>query len=165
MKKSIIILIAIATSIFIGQSCQHDPKTDAVADSALFAEVMAGTYTNYKNGNILAGIPPSPHGNFTLRFNEIATAALDSATGELPAGATFPNGSIIVKDIYEGSKISLIAVMKKAPSDQYASNGWVWAEYNPDGSIYFSTIKKGDGCTGCHGSAPHRDFTKAFDLH
>ena len=163
MTKTIITFFAIASMIVIIQSCKKD-KTDTDADSALYSEVSAGGYTFYQNGTLLSGAAPSPHGSFKLRFNATAQAALDS-TGELPAGNNFPNGSIIVKEIFSGSNINLIAVMKKDPSNGNAGSGWVWAEYNTDGSSAFSTGKKGDGCISCHSGNPNRDLVRTFDLH
>lgn len=151
------------TVIVAIQSCKKDNAvTDA--DNALYAEITAGGYTYYQNGNLLSGVSPSPHGSFKLRFNATALAALDS-TGELPTGNSFPTGSIIVKEIYSGNSINLYAVMKKDPTNENAGSGWMWAEFNTDGSAAFSTGEKGDGCVSCHSGTPNRDLTRTFDLH
>lgn len=163
MKKTIIIITFILTSIIIIQSCKKD-KTDTDQENSLYSEITTSGYTYYKSGNLLSGVSPSPHGSFKLRFNTTALAALDS-TGELPIGSSFPTGSIIVKDIFNGSNISLYAVMKKDPSNKNAGSGWIWAEFNPDGSVFFNTNKKGSSCTGCHSGSPSRDLTRTFDLH
>lgn len=163
MRKTIITIGLILTSIVIIQSCKKD-KSDPDADSALYSETTTAGYTYYQSGNLLSGVSPSPHGSFKLRFNATALAALDS-TGELPAGSSFPTGSIIVKEIFSASNINLLAVMKKDPSNSNAGSGWVWAEFNPDGSTAFSTGKKGDGCISCHSGTPNRDLTRTFDLH
>lgn len=163
MKKSFITISVIIAVITAMQSCKKD-KTDTDADNALYSEATAGGYTFYRSGAILPGTAPSPHGSFKLRFNATAQAALDS-TGELPAGSSFPNGSIIVKEVHSGSNISLYAVMKKDPSNGNEGSGWVWAEFNTDGSTAFSTAKKGDGCISCHSGSPTRDLVKTFDLH
>lgn len=163
MKKSPVVFIATFISILVVQSCKKD-KTDPDADNALYSEITASGYTYYQNGNVLSGVAPSPHGSFKLRFNSTATAALDS-TGELPAGNKFPTGSILVKELYSGSDISLYVVMKKDPSNANAGSGWVWAEFKTDGSVAFSITKKGDGCISCHSGSPNRDLTRIFDLH
>ena len=82
-----------------------------------------------------------------------------------PAGNTFPSGSIIVKEVTSGGSVSLYAVMKKDPGNDNAGNGWLWGEYNPDGSTAFSVSKKGDGCISCHSGSPNRDLVRTFDLH
>ncbi|OFX48916.1 MAG: hypothetical protein A2046_08015 [Bacteroidetes bacterium GWA2_30_7] len=163
MKKKIIAIGLIVTSIVTIQSCKKD-KADKDADKELYSEITAGGYSYYQNGTLLSGVSPSPHGSFKLRFNATASAALDS-TGELPTGSSFSTGSIIVKEIFSGSSINLYAVMKKDPSNGNAGSGWVWAEFKTDGSAAFSTSKKGDGCISCHSGSPNRDLTKTFDLH
>lgn len=163
MKKSLIIITAIASAIVLMQACKKD-KNDTDADNALYSEVKAGGYSYYQNATLLSAAAASPHGSFKLRFNSTAQAALDS-TGELPSGHTFPHGSIIVKEIYSGSSLNLYAVMKKDPSNGNAGSGWVWAEFNTDGSAHFSTGKKGDGCISCHSNSPNRDLVRTFDLH
>jgi hypothetical protein len=165
MKKKFLAISFIVASIVAIQSCSKDKDDNALdADNALYCESTLSGYTYYKNGNLLAGVSPSPHGSFKLRFNAIAAAALDT-TGELPTGSSFPTGSIIVKEIFSGGSISLLAVMKKDPSNENAGSGWIWAEYNPDGSSAFSASKKGDGCISCHNGTPNRDLTMTFDLH
>ncbi len=163
MKKTIITIGLIITTIVTIQSCKKD-KADTDADNALYSEITAGGYTYYQSGTLLSGVSPSPHGSFKLRFNATALAALDSI-GELPSGSIFPTGSIIVKEIFSGSSINLYAVMKKDPSNENAGSGWLWAEFNTDGSAAFSTGKKGDGCISCHSGSPNRDLTRTFDLH
>ena len=163
MKKSIVAIGVILTILIIVQSCKKD-KADTNADDALFLEITQGGYSFYQNGNLLSGVTPSPHGSFKLRFNATALSALDS-TGELPAGHSFPTGSVIVKDVINGSSVSLYAIMKKDPSNVNAGSGWLWAELNTDGSVVLSTGKKGDGCIKCHSGSPNRDLTRTFDLH
>ena len=162
--KNYLMLTAIAMIfIFVIQACKKD-KNDTDSDNALYSEVTASGYSYYQNGTILTAASASPHGSFKLRFNGTAKAALDS-TGELPSGNTFPDGSIIVKEVYNGSSLNLYAVMKRDPSNANAGSGWVWAEFKTDGSTAFSTSKKGDGCISCHSNTPNRDLVRTFDLH
>jgi hypothetical protein len=163
MKKTIITIGFFLTVLIIIQSCKKD-KVVTDADNALYSEITASGYSYYQNGYMLSGVSPSPHGSFKLRFNATAYAALDS-NGELPIGSSFPTGSIIVKEIYNVSSLNLYAVMKKDPSNENAGSGWVWAEFNIDGSTAFSTGKKGDACISCHSGTPNRDLTRTFDLH
>ncbi len=144
-------------------SCKKD-KEIKNANDQLFDEATASGFTYFDNGDLLAGASPIPHGSFKLRFNAIAYAALDT-TGKLPVGATFPNGSLIVKEIFNGADITLLAIMKKNPSSEYAANGWMWAEIKPERDVSFSLQEKGDACVGCHNGSPNRDLTRTFDLH
>ena len=163
MKKSFFVTGLLLAFIITIQSCKKD-KTDPDSDNRLFEELSSGTYSDYQGGIILSAASPSPHGSFKLRFNATATSALDT-TGEIPSGNSFPSGSVIVKDVYDGTTLKLHAVMKKDPGSTNSGSGWLWAEYNTDGSVIFSTGKKGDGCISCHSGSPNRDLTRTFDLH
>lgn len=145
-------------------ACRHEVDGSAT-DKQLFDEARVDTLVGYVNTPLItAAAGNSPHGSFRVRFNGIAAAALDS-TGELPAGNSFPPGSLIVKDVYAGGSVNLFAIMKKAPGDPLAGEGWLWAEITTEGSVIFSAGKKGDGCIGCHSQEPHRDLVRLFDLH
>lgn len=163
MKKPFFVISTLIIALAIVQSCKKDePETDA--DRSLYDEISSGTYSWYRDAEILPGVPPSPHGSFKLRFNQAAFNALDQ-TGELPEGESFPVGSILVKEIYSGNTLNLYAVMKKDPSNADAGDGWVWAEFNPDGSVAYSASKKGGSCISCHSGTPNRDLVRTFDLH
>lgn len=144
-------------------ACKNDsiPPTQT-SDELLFEEISSSGYLYYQNGNVITGA--GPHGDFKLRFNATAATALDG-DGELPPGESFPNGSILVKEVHTGAGLILYAVMKKSPSDANAGNGWIWAELFPSGEAFAPVSAKGAGCTPCHSTSPHRDFTRTFDLH
>ncbi len=157
------IILSFITGMLIFQSCEKE-KGDPAADLELYNEINSGNYSYYQNGTVLPAAAPSPHGPFKLKFNAIAQAALDS-TGELPAGGSFPSGSVIVKEIQSNGQLSVHAVMKKSPSASNSASGWIWAEFNADGSVLYGSGKKGKACTGCHGGSPNRDMVRSFDLH
>ena len=162
MKSTYTAYAALITFVFFFQSCETDKTTDE--DIQLFNELSVSGYTYYQNGSTLSAAGNSPHGSFKLRFNNIAQTVLDSL-GELPTGSSFPDGSIIVKEIYKNTNLDLYAIMKKDPSNGNANNDWVWAEYDPDGSTVISLSTQGSSCVGCHSQTPNRDFTRTFDLH
>jgi len=167
MKSTLIKIAVIITVVFAINSCKDDDDDQPAppsADKSLYDAVVAAGYTYYQGGNTLPPASPSPHGSFKLRFNATAQAALDS-TGELPVGNTFPTGSILVKDVYAGGSLALFAVMRKDPANANAGSGWLWAEYNIDGTVITSLTSKGSGCVSCHSSADNRDLVKTFDLH
>ena len=163
MKSPIAIAFIIITFILIIHGCTKETIV-VDSDNELYKEITESGFTFYQSGVLLSGASPNPHGSFKLRFNAIAFAALDNSE-ELPTGSSFPDGSVIVKDIYNGSSIDLYAVMKKDASNTKAGSDWLWAEFGTDGSMVYSIDKKGSGCTGCHGGSPSRDFTRTFDLH
>ena len=164
MKNLVLVFGILSTLIVVFHSCRKDHgETDV--DKLLFQAINQDTgYTYYQNGSVLAGAAASPHGSFKLRYNTIAQSVLD-ASGELPAGNSFPTGSVIVKEIMNGGSINLYAIMKKDPTNQYAESGWLWAEIKPNGTASFTAAKKGSGCVGCHGETPNRDFIRTFDFH
>ena len=163
MKRTLATCIAFLAILMI-QSCETDKLESTNSDAELFNRVTQGGYVYYQGGGILPGVSPSPHGAFKLRFNATAFAALDSS-GELPAGNSFPTGSILVKELFSGGNLSQYAVMNKDPANANAGNGWVWAEFSASGSVVNSTSNKGSGCISCHSSSPARDLVKTFDLH
>lgn len=158
------VLLFLGSGILLLAACQHEPDGAAV-DGQLFREATADGFTYYVGTpGITAPDGASAHGPFRVRFNAIAQAALDS-TGKLPPGSSFPEGAMIVKDIYEGSDLVLYAIMKKDPTSPLAGSGWLWAELGTDGAVDFSAGKMGDGCIGCHSEGLQRDLVRVFDLH
>jgi hypothetical protein len=84
----------------------------------------------------------------SVGLNSLAFSALDD--GALPAGSLFPDGSIIVKRILAGDSTVLIAVMYKALNHPLSGEGWLWAEFRPDGTPFLSMERRGVNCIGCH---------------
>jgi hypothetical protein len=148
-------------------SCVYDELSvanESESDSLLLVTLSENGYSYFQGGRILSPASASPHGDYKLRFNETASSALD-ASGKLPLNSTFPEGSVIVKEVYSGNIISVLAVMKKSRSDQNANSGWIWAELAPTGEVYFSVKQRGSGCVSCHNDTPNRDLVRSFDFH
>jgi hypothetical protein len=148
--------------MIVVNACRKDKLN--VTDKPLYEEISQSGFTYFQNGSLLSGVSPSPHGAFKLKFNAIASAALDS-TDRLPKGNKFPTGAVLVKEVYENGVLRLYVVMKKDPSNQNQGTEWLWAEYNTDGSVDYSINKKGQDCIGCHSGGMNRDLTRTFDLH
>ncbi len=167
MKKYATVTIILSFFMVLSQSCKKKNDVNPDDDNALFALVGQSGYPYYVGTpGITAGVGNSPHGFERVRFNATAKAALDT-TGKLPAGSSFPPGSVIVKEIYSSAtgSINLYAVMKKDPSSSVSGSGYQWAEFKTDGTASFSTGKKGDGCISCHSGSTNRDLVRTFDLH
>jgi hypothetical protein len=98
-----------------------------------------------------------------VSMNATALGALRADT--LPAGASFPDGSIIFKQIMSGGQTSLYAILYKDKNNPLAGNGWLWAEFLPDGTPFISLTRKGANCTGCHSleQGPRHDFVRTFE--
>lgn len=175
-SKKLIILPLIILCILLAQCKQDTPEpdntaggTEAITDQELYdRSIVTAGYNYYKdNDDIIESSPESAHrAFFRVRFNSTASAALTS-NGMLPEGETFPEGSLIVKELHrmqDGSDMEGIAVMIKRPDDpNAAANGWVWAEYFSGASDGFLVSTKGASCTGCH-STDSRDMVRLFNL-
>ena len=100
-----------------------------------------------------------------VRVSMNATAFSILQKGSLPAGATFPEGSIIFKQIIMNGQTALYAVMFKENNNPLAGNGWLWAEYQTDGTPFIPITRKGANCTGCHSreQGPQHDFVRTFE--
>lgn len=88
--------------------------------------------------------------------------------GRLPNGTTFPDGSIIFKQIRTGTdSVVLYAVMYKEHGNPFADStgGWLWAEFTPQGVPFISLMQRGRGCVGCHAreQGPQHDFVRTFE--
>lgn len=155
------------------------PGISAVTDEDLFAQSQDGDFTFFRNDDRRLPFTPGGGGHsgwIRMRFNPTAQSALDEQ-GDLPVGSTFPEGSVIVKETYDGEtdpEPRLINVMRKAPSDPNAGGGWVWGEYRNDGSPVVAVSQKGQSCVSCHsitaenspvaGDLGNRDLVRTFGL-
>ncbi len=151
----------IAALLFIvAQSCKKTRLNDSIYEEA------SGSGLSFYLGTDSVFNPAggSPHGDFKLKFNSTAAAALDG-TGRLPVGGSFPDGSLIVKEASTGSSSMIYAIMKKDSDSKFAANGWLWAEYKPDGEIVYNIKEKGVACISCHSASTNRDQVRSFDLH
>lgn len=83
-----------------------------------------------------------------VSMNATALAALEGDT--LPAGSSFPDGSIILKEIRNGGETVLYAVICKDRNNPLAGSGWLWAEYQTNGTSFISVTNRGTGCISCH---------------
>lgn len=131
----------------------------AFTDQSLLDSCKQSYHTYYQNdaATLLAG-SAGPHGAFKLRFNSVAFKVLTS-NGKLPVGASFPEGSFIIKDIYSGNAVSLYAFMYKK------SGSWLWGEVKPNGDVVYSVNKNPSGCTGCHSQTGNRDLALSFNFY
>jgi hypothetical protein len=158
----------LSISVFIVACSKEEEKDDVDAMSqTIFEDITSGkNYTFYKGDpSVVPSSPQSAHNAFfRVRFNSIASAALTD-NGKLPTNGTFPEGSIIVKDLYDSQtgNIVLYSVLKKESANANSAKGWLWIEYDPAGKEIYKITNKGNGCVNCH-STNHRDYVRLFDL-
>lgn len=114
-------------------------ETDDTSDAELLELAMddAGfTWYNESDG-LLPRSSGSGHAQAFLRtrFNSIAATVLDTNRKVLPDTA-FPNGSAIVKELFDDASTLALYHPPKKPSHPYAdAEGWVWGYVRPDGEV------------------------------
>lgn len=159
-RKAVTIFLLIFLLLIAIISCKKK-KTN----NTLYQDSISSSLVFYKSKDTLYSPGgSSPHGNFKLKFNDVAVSAFDN-TGKLPNGLSFPNGSVIVKEVYAGNQLSLYVIMKKDSKSKFAAKGWLWAEYDGSGKTVYDVNKNGAACTSCHLGGQNRDLTLSFDLH
>lgn len=110
-------------------SCKKS-KVEAI-DSELYemAKKTSG-FTWYKNSSALLDKSSGsghPQEFKRTRYNSIAATQLES-NGKIMANANFPEGSLIVKELFENSNtLDRYAILyKDSDNDAADENGWVW---------------------------------------
>ena len=166
-RKSISLLLFL---LMFFNSCTNDKaERVSLSDAALLELIQSNAgYQYYKNStDTLVSDPSSPHGSFVrIRFNQTAASAMNSDLSNL-GGSRFPDGSIVVKEIYatSGGDLKFYAAMFKTSMDENTGGDWIWGEYRDNGETFYSTSKKGTDCTACHGASGNTDLVRTFSLH
>lgn len=155
------VILSLFTTMFV-TSCKKD-KAGKDIDTELFdmAKETSG-FVWYKNVDTLLPISAgSGHAYPYLRtrFNSIAASQLE-ANGKVKTTADFPEGSLIVKELYSSqTTLSRYAILyKKAENENADAIGWVWGYINADGSVATSATGKGGSCITCHSQAGNIDY-------
>lgn len=129
---------------------QLSPEPDArQADERgpLFDRILADRYSTWRVAPGYQTPQPSegPHGELVQIFlNDTAADARRDGASQ------WPDGSIIVKDIYVDHSIAEVAAMEKR------GDTWYWGEWTADGEV----VAEGGGiepCQSCH--AEGTDYT------
>lgn len=134
----------------------HIILTDPFVSYSLFPRVDSVT-----SGTLNGSTAHQP----LVRVSVNATGLAVLENGTLPSGSVFPDGSVIFKQIIMGGQTVLYAVILKDSRNPLAANGWLWAEYKPDGTTAISLTRQGSGCIGCHSreQGPQHDFVRTFE--
>jgi hypothetical protein len=148
------------------------PQNAISSDAELFALVTQAepfaAYGLFPNADeITSGTLNGSSAHHPLVRTSLNATALGALrNGRLPAGAKFPNGSVIFKDVRtNGGSTVTYAVMYKSSDNRLAGNGWLWAEFNPNGTVGYSIMNRGGACTACHSleRGPENDFVRTFE--
>lgn len=153
-----------------GDAASTDPGTASGAeltDADVSTRARAATGWRYyrDRADTLLRSAGSGHSESRLRtrYNAQAATQLD-ANGKVRAGASFPDSSLIVKELIIGGTLSRFAVMMKLRGSRNASaGGWLWAYYAPDGSPQIAITGRGAACAGCHSTGI--DYSRMNDSH
>jgi hypothetical protein len=130
--------------------CSEDPNMDPDGARALYAKVKAEDFHGWDRppGYELRTKSNGPHGGqVDIYVNEVLSAAIAG-----PPITSWPKASIIVKEGFDGDKLSVTAMMEKR------SDGWYWAELDASGAPMASGHPS--VCTDCHGSGA--DLVRSF---
>ena len=143
------LLCCFAASLLVGCGDNQDPA----GATALWKSIHDQDYRSFEHapGYESKRTSNAPHGDQVIIYvNDVLAQAL-AARAQIDA---WPEGSLIVKDGFDGADLELVAVMEKR------ANGWYWAEYAADGDASYSGSP--DLCTDCHRSGD--DYVRAFKL-
>jgi len=176
-------LLLLTTGLLLGCDKKDEPgqtPKPTVTDAQLQAFIEQSGYTFYQNKPNDTLASGSPHAAFVrVRYNAKAQSVL-GADGKLPAGASFPDSSIVVKEMYnaKGDDPFRIAIMMKLANAQNAVDGWVWGYYNydatkPAGQRFISVDHSATAtasatttaCVSCHKTNGNRDLNLTFRDH
>jgi len=162
MKISIITLVLLSIGLTTFSSCSKDQILIGT-DKELFDMSTAITgFTWFNNSSVLlekSSGSGHPQPFVKTRYNQIAATQLDSA-GRIKMGASFPDGSLIVKELYDNSTdIGTYAILyKKAGHADADANGWVWGYVNNDETVSVPASTKGASCINCHSQSENIDY-------
>jgi len=174
MKSIGAFIFTIVVTAAMISSCNEDTTNDpggSTPDASLFAHVTQTdpftSYTLFPNADSVTSgtLNGSTAHQPLIRVSMNDTAFSVLQAGVLPPGTRFPNGSVVFKEIITGGQTSLYAVMMKDTASEFAGNGWLWAEYYPDGRVAISVEGNGSACVACHSleQGLQNDFVRTFE--
>ena len=143
-------------------SCKKEEAASGTDKEMLDLAKVSTGFTWFKNApELLAKSAGSGHPQplFRTRYNTVAASKLD-ADGKIILGAEFPEGSLIVKELYDNNTTfgRYAMLYKKSSSPDADANGWVWGYINADGSAAEPASNKGTSCISCHSQADNIDY-------
>lgn len=162
MGKIIIQFSLIVISTFAIISCKKDVEPTSVDTDLYEMAVAESGFTWFKNSNNLlkkSNGSGHPQPLLRTRYNALAATKIETS-GKIMPGATFPEGSLIVKDLYDDpTTLARYAILFKDSKNQDAdAKGWVWGYVNANGTVAESSSKKGSSCISCHSQANNIDY-------
>lgn len=171
MKKSKLVFAIMMLSLVsvITKSCKKEEPAKGTDRELYEMALETDGFTWYKNADAL--LPKSSitgHSETLIRTRYNATAAAElTVDGKVKDNTVFPDGSLIVKELYNNSNdLSTYAIQYKMNNHPDAdADGWVWGYIRANGDVRDAASKKGSGCRGCHNQVGNINLTlmnKAF---
>lgn len=162
MKNNLILsLFGLSLMAIAFQSCKKDEPAVGIDLELLQMAEMTNGFTWYKDSDAwLAKSSGSGHNYTSLRTRYNATAATQlDAEGKVRSNASFPDGSLVVKELSNGTEAELYAILYKRSDHEFADdNGWVWGYVFANGNVATTAEDKGAICTGCHLQPQNIDY-------
>ena len=160
--KSVLVISVCLTFVLTINSCKKDEETKGIDKELYEMAKNADGVTWFKNSSALLNKSAGsghPQPLLRTRYNSEAASVLD-ANGLILSNATFPEGSLVVKELFESANsLARYAILyKKSGSADADANGWIWGYINSDGSVAESATKKGSACISCHSQADNIDY-------
>jgi hypothetical protein len=162
VKKAWPMALLLIGSLIVANGCKHEAK-EGIEFEIFEAGRKAEGFTWYKFSPAKlasSGLSGHTEPDQRTRFNNIAATMLD-ASGKVMEGISFPEESLIVKELYKSNgNLSSYAMMLKRPSAPEAdADGWVWGYFDEKGSVRAPASEKGSQCRGCHNQNGSIDFS------
>jgi hypothetical protein len=160
--KTFTVMTFCLVSIWTINSCKKEKEATGT-DKELYEMAKATSgFTWFKNSSSLLNKSSGsghPQPFLRTRYNAVAATKLDS-NGKIMTGSTFPEGSLIVKELNDNSTTlgRYEILYKKSGSADADAKGWVWGYINADGGVAETASKKGSSCTSCHSQADNIDY-------
>jgi hypothetical protein len=161
MQNQIYTILACAALIVSAPGCDEDAEG---TDLQLYNMAVDGQgHVWYRNSAAdLDRSNGSGHNydHLRTRYNTEAATMLDT-NGKVMDGAVFPEGALIVKELYDDpGTVERYAILWKQTGHADADDaGWVWGYVNADATVRTPAADKGDGCVSCHRQSGHIDQT------
>jgi hypothetical protein len=161
MTTKRLIFFSSALIVFIVVACTKDKVNTVDIELLEKAKDTTGFVWFKYSDTLLPKSAGSSHNEPFLRtrYNAIASSQLDS-DGKILTNAQFPEGSMIVKELFDNTTtIGRYAILYKDSDSDFAdAKGWVWGYMYADGSIVEAASKKGNACINCHSQAQNIDY-------
>ena len=173
------VIVGFGVGMIAFQSCSKDSATapssqsSAISSDAALYTLITQTepfsaYSLFPNADAITSgtLNGSTAHQPLVRVSINAKALSALQNGKLPAGAKFPDGSVVLKEIRNSSGVTTeMTVIYKDSANPLAGNGWLWAAFSPGGGVGYSITGRGNECTSCHSRerGPQNDSVRTFE--